>query len=281
MISKKWAMYCFRTPLPLSFTGISSHATSWSKTANPGLLISREDEKVSVYYDVASFLWQAKANYPEDLRNELLADYLQALRKYTDVDEEHFFCQLRHFVLFRTLQVLEPTVSGILWKETAFYPKRTFAINNLRQLLKNDYPEYPYLCAVLRELTGLTQFRDDIQKRMLEVKIVSFAYKKEYRTIRAETAVVSYSIASAINNPENMNDTNHFTGLTSQWSTSWKKTGNHAILGTCIYDRGCFGETLSDRGFTNLMISSVVPADNIVPSIRHNIWQSICMPNSE
>ena len=44
--------------------------------------------------------------------------------------------------------------------------------------MKNDYPEYPYLCSVLRELTGLKQFTDDIQKHMLEVKVMSFAYKK-------------------------------------------------------------------------------------------------------
>ena len=76
------------------------------KDGEPWFIDFQGGRKGPVYYDVASFLWQAKANYPEDLRNELLADYLQALRKYTDVDEEHFFCQLRHFVLFRTLQVL-------------------------------------------------------------------------------------------------------------------------------------------------------------------------------
>lgn len=76
------------------------------KDGEPWFIDFQGGRKGPVYYDVASFLWQAKANYPEDLRNELLADYLQALRKYTDVDEEHFFSQLRHFVLFRTLQVL-------------------------------------------------------------------------------------------------------------------------------------------------------------------------------
>ena len=76
------------------------------KEGEPWFIDFQGGRKGPVYYDVASFLWQAKANYPEDLRNESLADYLQALRKYTDVDEEYFFRQLRHFVLFRTLQVL-------------------------------------------------------------------------------------------------------------------------------------------------------------------------------
>ena len=58
------------------------------------------------YYDVASFLWQAKANYPDSLRQELLDEYLDALRPYHAIDKEQFLTTLRHFVLFRTLQVL-------------------------------------------------------------------------------------------------------------------------------------------------------------------------------
>lgn len=58
------------------------------------------------YYDVASFLWQAKAGFPQSLRNDLIGKYIAALRKYKPVDEEYFHEQLRHFVLFRTLQVL-------------------------------------------------------------------------------------------------------------------------------------------------------------------------------
>lgn len=54
----------------------------------------------------------------------------------------------------------------------------TYAIENLRELLKDDYPEYPYLCKVLRELTELKQFTDDLKKRQLTVKVMSFAYKK-------------------------------------------------------------------------------------------------------
>ncbi len=58
------------------------------------------------YYDVASFLWQAKANLPESLRHELLEEYLKSLNKYLTISGEEFHARLRHFVLFRTLQVL-------------------------------------------------------------------------------------------------------------------------------------------------------------------------------
>ena len=43
------------------------------------------------YYDVASFLWQAKANYPQTLRQELATEYLEALQPYTHINKEEFF----------------------------------------------------------------------------------------------------------------------------------------------------------------------------------------------
>ena len=58
------------------------------------------------YYDVASFLWQAKANFPSELREELIKTYVESLSKYKQVNETEFKNRLRHFVLFRTLQVL-------------------------------------------------------------------------------------------------------------------------------------------------------------------------------
>jgi aminoglycoside/choline kinase family phosphotransferase len=62
--------------------------------------------KGPVFYDVASFLWQAKANFHPDLREELVEVYLEELQKYMPVDRELFYETLKHFVLFRTMQVL-------------------------------------------------------------------------------------------------------------------------------------------------------------------------------
>lgn len=67
---------------------------------------------------------------------------------------------------------------GYFEKKPHFIQSVPFAIQNLRDLLKEAYPEYPYLCNVLRELTELKQFTDDLKKRQLTVKVMSFAYKK-------------------------------------------------------------------------------------------------------
>lgn len=149
------------------------------KDGEPYFIDFQGGRKGPFYYDVASFLWQAKARYPESLRQELLKEYLAALRKYKPVDEKYFYSQLRHFVLFRTMQVLGAYgFRGYFEKKPHFIQSVPFAIENLRELLKKEYPEYPYLCEVLKQLTEMKQFTDDLKKRQLTVKVMSFAYKK-------------------------------------------------------------------------------------------------------
>ena len=106
------------------------------KDGEPWLIDFQGGRKGPVYYDVASFLWQAKANYPDSLRQELLKEYIDALRKYQPVDEAYFYAQLRHFVLFRTMQVLGAYgFRGYFEKKPHFIQSVPFAIENLRQLL--------------------------------------------------------------------------------------------------------------------------------------------------
>ena len=132
-----------------------------------------------IYYDVASFIWQARSRYPEDLKKELVKTYLRALRGYTDVDEAHFNERLRLFVLFRTLQVLGAYgFRGYFEKKPHFLASVPFALDNLRRLLKTPFERYPYLSQILTKLTTMRQFYEIAEDRRLEVSIYSFAYKK-------------------------------------------------------------------------------------------------------
>ena len=91
--------------------------------------------KGPVYYDVASFLWQAKANFHPDLREELVEEYIDELQHYMPVDREEFYENLKHFVLFRTMQVLGAYgFRGYFEKKPHFLQSIPFAIDNLRQL---------------------------------------------------------------------------------------------------------------------------------------------------
>ena len=184
------------------------------KDGEPWFIDFQGGRKGPFFYDVASFLWQAKARYPESLREELLDEYIKALCKYKPVDRAYFFSQLRHFVLFRTLQVLGAYgFRGYFEKKPHFIQSVPYAIENLRQLLREDYTEYPYLCSVLRELTEMKQFKDDLKKRQLTVKVMSFAYKKGIPNDPTGNGGGYVFDCRAVNNPGKYERYKPFTGL--------------------------------------------------------------------
>ena len=114
------------------------------------------------YYDLASFLWQASAKYPHKLRRELIYEYYDSLKNYTEVpSERHFVERLSLFVLFRTLQVLGAYgFRGYFERKKHFLDSIPPAMDNLRSLLQmnGDTFPYPYMMDMLRRLTELPQF---------------------------------------------------------------------------------------------------------------------------
>ena len=208
------------------------------------------------YYDVASFLWQAKANFPDSLRDEMVGEYIDALRKYIPVDEGYFREQLRHFVLFRTLQVLGAYgFRGYFEKKPHFIQSVPFAIENLRKLLETPYPEYPYLNELLHELVNMKQFSDDLRKRSLTVKVMSFAYKKGIPNDTTGNGGGFVFDCRAVNNPGKYDRYKVYTGLDQPVIQFLEDDGeileflNHAYS---LVEASV--KRYMERGFSNLMV---------------------------
>lgn len=227
------------------------------KDGEPWFIDFQGGRKGPVFYDVASFLWQAKANLPDSLRGELLEVYINALRKYTPVDKEYFYAQLRHFVLFRTLQVLGAYgFRGYFEKKPHFIQSVPFAIANLRSLLTVPYPEYPYLNKILKELVGLKQFTDDLQKHTLTVRVMSFAYKKGIPNDPSGNGGGFVFDCRAVNNPGKYERYKPFTGLDAQVIKFLEDDGE--ILTFLDHAYAMVDASVKryvERGFTNLMVS--------------------------
>lgn len=209
------------------------------------------------YYDVASFLWQAKANIPDGLRHELLGEYLDSLHKYYPIAEEEFMATLRHFVLFRTLQVLGAYgFRGYFEKKPHFMQSVPFAIANLRSLLDKPYGEYPYLNELLGRLVNMKQFTDELVRKSLTVKVLSFAYKKGIPNDPTGNGGGFVFDCRAINNPGKYERYKPFTGLDSCVIEFLENDGEVLdFLDSCYRLVDASVARYVERGFTNLMVA--------------------------
>lgn len=133
---------------------------------NPFFIDFQGGRKGPFYYDVASFLWQASANYSHKLRRDLVYEYYNSLKNYTEVPSvRHFVERLSLFVLFRTLQVLGAYgFRGYYERKQHFIESIPLAMQNLRELLELDVFPYPYMMDMLKRLTELPQFAPKEEK---------------------------------------------------------------------------------------------------------------------
>jgi aminoglycoside/choline kinase family phosphotransferase len=227
------------------------------KDGEPYFIDFQGGRRGPLYYDVASFLWQAKAQYNSELREELLQTYLDALKELMPIDEAEFREQLRHFVLFRTLQVLGAYgFRGYFEKKPHFLQSIPFAIENLRVFLRDEHSEYPYLLKILKEMTELEQFREVEIRKPLVVKIYSFSYKKGIPQDSSGNGGGFVFDCRAVNNPGKYERYQSLTGLDESVIQFLEDDGeilsfiDHAFA---LSDASV--KRYMDRGFTNLMIS--------------------------
>ena len=143
-----------------------------------------------IYYDLASFLWQAKANFPQSLREQLLNAYFDELQTLGYWNNKSKIKNLKSkilntFVLFRTLQVLGAYgMRGLIERKQHFIESIPFAIKNLNELFEKNSDlkaEFPLLYILSTELPKkcerIARPCPDANST-LTVDILSFSFKK-------------------------------------------------------------------------------------------------------
>lgn len=112
-------------------------------------------------YDVASFLWQAKANFAPALREQMIEAYLDEMESIqpSAFSPQNWKSSLPHFVLFRTLQVLGAYgYRGYFERKPHFLESIPLALKNLHELFEKNtdlQTQYPYLYAISNDLLFL------------------------------------------------------------------------------------------------------------------------------
>lgn len=226
------------------------------KEGTPFFIDFQGGRKGPLYYDVASFLWQAKANYPEKLRAALLDDYLEALQAFMPVDPEAFKKRLRYFVLFRSLQVLGAYgFRGYFEKKRHFLESVPFAISNLRNLLEEGFPEYPYLDKTLRDLCDRDENVEKREERGLTVQVYSFSYRKGIPEDFSGNGGGFVFDCRAIHNPGKYEAYKCLTGLDEPVIRFLEEDGEVLRFMESVYALvDASVERYRQRGFTSLMV---------------------------
>ncbi|HHJ51836.1 MAG TPA: phosphotransferase enzyme family protein, partial [Caldithrix abyssi] len=138
--------------------------------------------KGALQYDLASLLYDAKADIPQEVRNQLLDRYLKKLRTFIPVDRERFLQYYYGYVFIRIMQALGAYgFRGFYERKEHFLKSVPYAIQNLEWLLHHaDLPvELPALTQAWTNLVRSTFLRQmgDVHLR-LTVRIQSFSYRR-------------------------------------------------------------------------------------------------------
>ena len=227
------------------------------KDGNPCFIDFQGGMQGPIYYDVASFIWHARAGYSQELKMKMLDAYLDALSAYVSIGREEFIDTLRLFVLFRTMQVLGAYgFRGLVEQKAAFVVNIPEALASLDSQLEMPFESYPYLDSVLRRLAALPRFARSQQDGKLEVKVYSFSFKKGIPQDLSGNGGGYVFDCRSIHNPGRYEPYKKLTGRDKPVIDFLEEDGE--ITGFLEHVYGVVDphvETFSSRGFTSLMVS--------------------------
>ena len=175
-------------------------------------------------YDVASLLWQAKANLPDQWKKSLLEDYIDAFEKLVNrpVDRDLFRSQYNGYVLIRLLQVLGAYgFRGLFERKAHFLTSIPLALQNLQWftnhhslgLLLPEFTKVLDLCTseeVIKEFTPLQATMDT----PLIVEVNSFSFiQNGYPKDETQNGGGFVFDMRGILNPGRFDEYKHLSGL--------------------------------------------------------------------
>jgi aminoglycoside/choline kinase family phosphotransferase len=216
--------------------------------------------KGALQYDLASLLYDAKADIPQENRNELLDYYLQVLKQFIDIDEKQFRDYYYGYVLIRIMQAMGAYgFRGFYEKKEHFLKSIPFALDNLDWILQNiQLPvEIPTLWNVLGKLRQSERIQKVINERTrLKVVVNSFSFKRGIPIDESGNGGGHVFDCRALPNPGRYDEYKELTGKDESVINYLNEKPEPEIFFNNIkniVDQSI--ENYLERGFSNLMIS--------------------------
>lgn len=134
----------------------------------------------ALQYDLASLLYDAKADLPPEVREELLERYLEEASARAPIDREEFKRLFPAYAYIRIFQAMGAYgLRGFYERKTHFLQSIPYAVRNIEYLLRTaPLPGLPALTATLKALVASSRLRQFGQAHLrLTVRVESFSYK--------------------------------------------------------------------------------------------------------
>ena len=241
------------------------------KDGKPYFIDFQGGRKGPTQYDVASFLWQAKANIPASLREELIDAYFDELEKI-EISTHHspitnrdsWKESLKHFVLLRTLQVLGAYgYRGYFERKPHFLESIPNALINLEEIFTQNpelQQEYPTLFLLSKYLPRTTVKRRSTdgqsQCQALVVTIYSFSFKRGIPADESGNGGGYVFDCRSAHNPGKYDEYKALTGLDQPVIDFLEKDGEILTFLNSVYalvDHHV--ERFLERGFDHLQVA--------------------------
>ena len=149
---------------------------------SPYFLDYQGGRKGALQYDIASLLFDSKADLPPALREQLLAHYLDTLATFAPLDRDAFLHYYFACVYVRLMQALGAYgFRGFYERKPVFLQSVPYALKNIRWLLHNvTLPvELPALMAAFTAMLGSEKLLSiAAEPGKLTVRITSFSFHR-------------------------------------------------------------------------------------------------------
>src|SRR5437016_5138721 len=150
------------------------------RDGSPFFLDYQGGRKGALQYDIASLLYDAKADLPPDLRQQLLATYIDRIADFIDVKREAFMQHYYAYVYARIMQALGAYgFRGFYERKAHFLQSVPYALKNLRWLLHHaELPiALPALMDAFQGMLGSERLQGlASEAENLVVRVFSFSF---------------------------------------------------------------------------------------------------------
>jgi aminoglycoside/choline kinase family phosphotransferase len=261
----------------------------------PFFLDYQGGRKGALQYDIASLLYDGKANLPPTLRQRLLEHYLDCLAGFIDLDREAFMEHYYAYVYVRILQALGAYgFRGFYERKPHFLESVPYALKNLRWLADNvKLPiALPALLDALERMSASEKLQNlAAPSAGLTVRVFSFSFHHSMPADEAGHGGGFVFDARSLPNPGREEQFRQFTGKDAAVidflgrHESVREFLSHAVslvdASVAAYQRRGFNSLMVSFGCTGGQHRSVYLAEQLARHLRGTAGVEVAVQHIE